>query len=182
MASFTHDNLDIKATEEGRTSRPPQFALRTLLAAVAALAMMLALLQVGAYIALFVAFIGVLIAAHVAGNVIGTNLREQSPTRVKIAPDTPRAEPPVRERLDLRPSQLVDHLPIDRRVFTSMVAAGLVAAAATTLLTIPMWDRVGVAGIAIMVASTAIIGCFFGFMAVRLVTALRRAFQPRERP
>ncbi|MEX0586566.1 MAG: hypothetical protein WD176_07980 [Pirellulales bacterium] len=177
MASLPHDPIDVDAATDAR-SRPPQFALRTLMIGVAMLAATLWLLINVGPIAIVILVPVALIVAHVAGNALGTHLRAQAPTRGQAAADTPRVEPAEAARADMPPSQLVDDVPLDRRVVSSILVTGVSAASIMTLLTIPIWARVGAAGIAIMVTSATVIGACFGFMGVRFVTALRGAFRP----
>src|SRR5437762_8122334 len=81
-----------------KSLRPPQFGLKTLLALVAACGGLLALRQWLDPIAIAaIAFLALSIFCHVAGNCIGTRLRE-----IGDNPNSPREEAPA-ARLAPRP-------------------------------------------------------------------------------
>lgn len=64
-------------TDYRRVLRPPQFTLRTMLLLVSLLAVFFSLINlVHPLVMTGLTLLGILIAAHVAGNVIGTRLRE----------------------------------------------------------------------------------------------------------
>src|SRR4051812_17369517 len=87
-----------------RSLRPPQFGLRTLLGLITACAVLLALRQWVSPVAIAaIAFLAAFVFCHVAGNAIGTRLRQ-----IGDLQDAVPAEPPPPAR---RPPQPHDFAP-----------------------------------------------------------------------
>jgi hypothetical protein len=99
-----------------KSLRPPQFGLRTLLALIAAICGLLALRQWISPLAIgLIAFFAVSIFCHIAGNAIGTRLRQigDLPDAALAEPDSParRARPPQ----ELQPQDFAPATQLSRR-------------------------------------------------------------------
>ena len=94
-----------------KSLRPPQFGLRTLLALVAAICVLLALRQWISPIAIgIIALFAVSIFCHVAGNAIGTRLRQ-----IGDVPDDAPAEPTPPARHPPKPHDFAPATQLSRR-------------------------------------------------------------------
>ncbi len=94
----------IRQLRSTKSLQPPQFGLRTLLALVAAIGILLALRQWISPLAIAaIAFLAVSIFCHVAGNAIGTRLRQIG--------DLPDSDPNEERRPVIRPPKAQDFAP-----------------------------------------------------------------------
>jgi len=156
--------------------RPLQFSLRALLLAIAGLAALLALVNVvGAGWTLLVAFVVLLVAAHVAGNSLGTALRDRASDEHPLPPFDAPAGPVPR----IGPQQLAERARLCRLtvgLFTAIGAglgAWLGAAALAELHLRGLTDG----GLAVGTFSAAVIGGFGGFLCSSFVLIVRRAWR-----
>jgi hypothetical protein len=160
-------------------SSPPQFGLKSLLAAVAVVGVVLAVAnQVGFYAAAVLSMFVLLIVAHVAGNAIGTSRRDNSPSHECGAPpvDTPPGASPG-QLPRIQPTELRHSVPLGRHVAIAALLGAIVGAALMSGATFPNWPKLGVAGVVIVALSGGVLGAYVGFMASRFTAAFGRAFR-----
>jgi hypothetical protein len=168
-------------TETDQTARPPQFGLRTLLLAITALSVVFAVFAaVGPMWSAMLALAFSLIGLHVVGNALGTRLREEAPHRINL--ETPvDAEP-------LPPLQLAGEIPAARRLqehasidFRCWIAAAFGAVLGASLGGICVaWmvgQRLTLSGLLVGIASSAVLGGLFCFMASSLFLVARTAWR-----
>ena len=146
--------------------RLPQFGLRTMFLAVAALGLLFALMGlIGPLASSALVLLLAMVGLHVAGNVVGTTLRDNAPVdptdHVEKRPATIAL--PVQIERDLPPPRLSQSTGVSRmnRLFAGMgaVAGGAVGAAALECST-----AISVAGVIVGYVSAAVLGAFFGFL------------------
>ena len=144
-------------------SSPPQFRLRTLMLFVAAICVSLALMRViGAYGSAVLILVLLSIFAHVAGNALGTKLRDQ------------RKQRSSHEAGDARPLTESDFAPTTRLsrgdslgiTIVVVVCVGAVGGASigAYLLYQTLGDKATVANMSLGITAFAIIGGFAGFL------------------
>lgn len=150
---------------------PPQFRLGSLMIAVAAVGGALAMLPylpaVGVLAALL---IGLTIGAHVAGNALGTRLRDShGPHEPSIAP--PTAIPPQSV------TRLRRRLPLGKWVLAATVAGAGLGAFGGYGLVRAGWNRLSPAGIALAFVASAILGAFWSFLVASFLRVLMGAIR-----
>lgn len=167
------NSMTNSAKESRPPLRPPQFGLRALLLLVTACGVLCALAQWLSPIAIAaIVFLIVSIAAHVAGNAIGTRLRQSSPARGAsedskgpIAADQPRP---------MRPSRLTQRRQLGWPILVATCAGaigGCVAGSVWTFLA--QSAAVSALSVGVGIVAFSILGAFasfliFGFMQVGL--------------
>lgn len=124
---------------------PPQFHLSTMLWGVALLAVLFAMVTYfGLHSALVLTLFALAVAAHVAGNALGTKLRASGdrplPWSQGEAPATPIRQAPAAE--DFAPTtELRERRPLGLPIVIATIAGGLVTAAVGGLLMVAILDR-----------------------------------------
>ncbi len=124
---------------------PPQFRLSTMLWGVALLAVLFALVSYfGLHSALVLTLFALAVAAHVAGNALGTKLRASGdrplPWKLGEPLATPTRQAPAAE--DFAPTtELRDRRPLGLPIVIATVVGGLVAAAVGGLLMLAILDQ-----------------------------------------
>jgi hypothetical protein len=158
---------------------PPQFGLKSLLAVVAVLSIVLAVAnQVGFYAAAVLLMVVLLVVAHVAGNAIGTSRRDSSPSQesgeppATTMPGAPGFSMPL-----IQPTELRESVPLGRRVAVAMLLGAILGGALMAGATFPNWPKLGLAGVAIVALSGGVLGAYAGFMASRFTAAFGRAWR-----
>jgi len=165
--------LAADASATGSTWQPFQFRLRTLLGLVAlAGGLCAAFVNIGPLWSILILWIGVLIAAHVAGNACGTARTGASP--VLLRPPLEAA----RVCLNLRVTRLRERHgpgPLMRvGVGLGALAGGLVG---TVVLWAVYWESFGPGPVGFGGASSAVVGGFLGFLSASFVEVAGRAWQ-----
>jgi len=160
----------------------PQFGLKALFGGVAVLSVVLAVAsQAGFYAATVLLMVVSLVVAHVAGNAIGTSRRDRAPDQASGGPpitafaalgDSLRPLPP--------PTELRQSIPLNRRVLFAAACGAALGSAAIAWGTYGSWDRLGMAGAAIVAVSGAVLGAYVGFMASRFTAAFGRAWRQAQ--
>jgi hypothetical protein len=171
-------------TSERPSLQPPQFRLQTLLLWVTGLCVLFAaaqFLQPIGFFALLLLILAVL--AHVAGNAIGTRLRENGDT-ASVA-DAARIA-----KLHQQSLQQEDYAPITRLGKRSdlgwsiffWIGGGALLFSSTIggLLAWLIWDEANVVSLLIAGISTAVLGGFLGFASGCFWTEFRRAWKEAE--
>jgi hypothetical protein len=159
---------------------PLQFGTRTLLAGVAALAVLLVVLQqVGTIWAVVIVWFLILVAAHVAGNVRGSLHASEPPAEhpgsaaSEDAPARPGIDSPIRFAPATR-------LRMSRSFGRVLVAVTAVCAAFGLVfgtVALALATRAGLGGIVLGALSAAVLGGFLGFTSGSFVMVATRAFR-----
>jgi hypothetical protein len=123
--------------------------------------------------------IAALAALHVFGNALGTRLRDASSGVQLDRPAGGRVPLSPRQLSRLPPSTaLREHLPMVGHTLVLMIVLCAVGASALMFrFTSDAWDRIPPVGVVILEVSAALIGGLFGFLAVRLTSAVRSALR-----
>ena len=154
--------------------RPPQFGLRTLLLLVAACCALLALTQwLDPIVVAAIAFLGLSIFCHVAGNAIGTRLREIG-TQAKSDPDEPKPARKSPRQEDFVPATRLGQrqgLGWTIIVATSIgIAAGAIGGGLWTF--IGSQGQIGMVNIAVGVIAFAFLGGLAAFAVIGFAQVL----------
>lgn len=160
---------------------PPRFSLATLFVAVTVLGVLFATMTyVGAYATLLLIFFILTIAAHVAGNAIGTQLRENGSQRPIANRDVPSRRPVA--STDFAPASQLHHrsalgMPIlITTVMGSVAGAVLGGYGLTTLMEHPTLIT-----IALAVIASAVLGGIWTFGASSFLQVLSSAMRQAAR-
>jgi hypothetical protein len=162
------------------SAAPPQFRLRTLLLVVAAFSVLFTVVQaVGLFSSLMLLMLLGLIAAHVIGNALGTRLRDEASRLAQAGGDAADPPPPTGELpMKLPASQLTERRQLPRRLFgIATLGAVLGGVSGGALITAVTWQDITVAGIALGVCSSAVLGGLAGFLASSFYTVARAALR-----
>jgi hypothetical protein len=162
--------------------KPPQFRLRTLLIGVAILSALLALMtSTGPLAAFGLLLLTLSIVAHVAGNAIGTRLRENGSRPL----ETEDAPPESRRAKTQTPLPEADFAPATRLSarhplgWIVLVAVGLGSvlggAVGGAFLAWLCWERITLGSVACGAAASAALGGFAGFLLASFARELLRA-------
>jgi hypothetical protein len=158
-----------------RPARWPQFRLRTLMLAVTGCCVLFELMkEIGPLPSVGLCFVLVLVGLHVAGNAIGTTVRDE--TSRGLAAERPQPATPALKRTANSPSRLRERTPLGSMVF---VLTGLGAALGGSLgsLAYAYWTDVNFAGLIVGSISAAILGGFFGFLTSSFSKMIFRAWR-----
>jgi len=155
-----------------------QFSLASLLLADSLICLALATVPVlGATTALALGFLGLCVAAHIAGNSIGTRLRTRGTTSAG-----PRLHEPAPRRGQVRsheyaPATMLRSRNALGRTLAAFTAAGFLTGAATGVVVILVFARqpISLAGLTLGSLSFAILGGFGAYMTGSFVQVFREA-------
>jgi hypothetical protein len=166
-----------RSTQTGELppARWPQFHLRTLMLAVTGCCVLLGLTkEIGPLASVGLCFFLALVGLHVAGNAIGTSLRQE--VNRELAAERPQPVAPARERVATSPSRLRERTPLGWMV---LLLTGVGAALGGSLgsLAYAYWTDVNTAGLIVGSISAAILGGFFGFLASSFSKIIFRAWR-----
>lgn len=169
--------------------RPPQFRLRTLLLIVTLLACLAAgMASLGPAGAAVLAWVALLIAAHVFGNAWGTRARQASDRQRAMETATGRAAEPATAPASAVPRPAVGSTRLGARhrlgwpmpVLTAVGAVTLGAAGSVALALTPhekmSWLAVAVGGV-----SSAVVGGFLGYLCGSFLATSTRAWNEAAR-
>lgn len=161
------------AKESRPPLRPPQFGLRALLLLVTACGVICALAQWLSPIAIAgLVFLIVSIAAHIAGNAIGTRLRESSTSRLKDDLPLPRSGN-VRDSA-ARPTRLTQRRQLGWPILVATCAGAIGGCVAGTVWTfLSQSAAVSALSVGVGIVAFSVLGAFasfliFGFLQVGL--------------
>jgi uncharacterized membrane protein YeaQ/YmgE (transglycosylase-associated protein family) len=158
-----------------QVKKRPQFGLRTLMLAVTGCCVLLGLMkEIGPLASVGLCFFLALVCLHVAGNAIGTSLRQEA--NRELAAKCPQPVAPARERVATSPSRLRERTPLGWMV---LLLTGIGAALGGSLgsLAYAYWTDVNTAGLIVGSISAAILGGFFGFLASSFSKIIFRAWR-----
>ena len=163
-------------------SRPTwqfQFKLRTLLLAVTAIGAVLAFVQaVGALGAIVVGFVLSLVLLHVAGNAIGTRLRDDATRQIETQPDEQPAHGAAVERATLNAGRLGERTPLGWLIAAlTLLGAGVGAYVGWLVFS----HQPTTAGIIVGAGSSTILGGFFGFLSSSFAKTILSAWWEARR-
>lgn len=158
--------LSSRSEHDGTLLHPPQFSLRALLSAVAAVSLLFAVMHaVGMIWATALAVLLLLVACHVAGNAIGTRLRDGATQASDNDPERPLAAPASRPA-ESSQGRLSQKHPI---CWMSLLSGGLGAVfgglAGGGLVAALYWDRITIAAVTVSGLASAVLGALAGFLA-----------------
>jgi hypothetical protein len=151
--------------DDGRPLKVPQFHLRTLLAVIAILAVLFSVMgTIGPMASAGLLLILTVVGLHVAGNALGTSLRDGAPQRVADCPANDRPEHrPASVHAGLPVSRLHEHTPPGWIIrATTLIGAGI--GAWLGIIVFAEWTDGTGAGLVVGAVSLAVLGGFFGFL------------------
>jgi len=166
---------------------PPKFGLRALWCLVTILCGVFALwAAIGPVWSAGLTFLGMLMAGHVLGNMLGTQLGSRG--HRMPGDDTGRPAPPRAGRPDaatgpwrLAPSHLRQRRPVGRIVLPLSVASAAVGGVVGgALLVGTRAARIDVAAAVLGTLSSAVLGAWFGFMVICFWNVTCRAWQEAQ--
>ncbi|HEY2880828.1 MAG TPA: hypothetical protein VGJ15_00290 [Pirellulales bacterium] len=148
----------------------PQFTLRTMFLVIAALGVLFAVMTViGPWASVGLLFALAMVGLHVAGNAIGTTLRDNnSPANIQFR-EPPRIDSeavPVRHKT--APPRLCEHKRLSWLNCITTVL-GAVAGGYAGAIVLGVWASTPLRGLVLGCASSALLGGFLGFMAGSIV-------------
>ncbi len=170
------------ASVPGPDSRPAwqfQFKLRTLLLAVTAIGAVLAFVQaVGALGAIAVGFVLALVLLHVAGNAIGTRLRDDATRQIESQPDERPAHGTAAEAATLNAGRLGERTPLGWLIAAlTLLAAGVGA----YLGWLVFRHQPTTADMIVGTGSSTVLGGFFGFLSSSFAKTVLSAWWEAKR-
>ncbi len=132
--------------------------------------------EVGPLASVGLCFFILLVVLHVAGNALGTSLRDESSgERIDAKPALP-AERPIAPRSAGAPSRLREHTSLGRTVVV-LTACGATLGGSLSSLAYAYWTDIQAAGIIVGSISAAIVGGFLGFVASSFLQMIFRAWR-----
>mgnify|MGYP006908375985 FL=1 len=154
-----------KPTPERPALEPPQFSLATMFLVVAALGVLFGLMTAVGPLGGFALLLFVLVLiAHVAGNSIGTRLRDFGNERVEDDHplQKPQGEDPRRAAAPASNLSLAGRVSLTMLVFTIAGAVFLGSACGTALIWLT-WSKLHIATAVVAVVSPTVLGGIIGF-------------------
>ncbi len=169
--------------------RPPQFGLRTLLLGVTLLSVAFAVsVAVGAAQSMMLLLLASLIGLHIVGNALGTRLRDRRECEDRALKSGDAGRPEFGVAPTIAPARRLQENTAIRRPW--LVAGAVCATISGTVgglaIAALVGEKLTIPGLALGIASSAVLGGFFGFMACSLWsvarTALREALETPDYP
>jgi hypothetical protein len=168
------------------SQRRPQFHLRTLMLAVTGCCVLFALMkEVGPLASAGLCIFILLAILHVAGNAIGTALRDESTrdcAESNVAAAVWSADIKRREMIaqldqtSAAPSRLRERAPLGRLIM-ALTALGAIVGGSLGSLAYAYWTDAGAVALVVGSISAAILGGFFGFAASSFLTMILSAWR-----
>ncbi len=174
---LVHDEPSHPADRD-TTLRPPRFSLRTLFLGITAISLVLAVMvSVGVVGTLGLLLFLLLIAAHVAGNSLGTRLRDGGDAPLDTRPSRAIVAQTMRNAPHIPPPQrLCEHKSLPRSLFGLALLGALVTGylgGRTLSHTYPDAPR---SAIIVAHLSSAVLGAFAVFILTSFLAVARQAF------
>lgn len=180
-ADFNSENM---ANDAGL--KPPQFRLRTMLIVVALLCVLLTVMvAMGMFWAMGLLLFLMLIAAHVVGNSLGTQLRDHG-SRIAVGTQTPEemASSGLRNRPAASPWQAPQAGRMQEKRPTSWLLIGLSAVGAVVsgilgglLISSLYWEKIGLGAIMIAALASGIMGGMAVFLTGSFIDMVQRVWR-----
>ena len=158
----------------------PQYRLRTMFWVVTCLCVLFTVMAtLGAVWSAALLMLLLLVAAHVAGNAIGTSLRDRAVTERRESNEPPPKVLRPRIRSDSPPAnRLQDKQPLERLMLLVAILGGLVGAVfGGVLVTDAYRDRITVAAVVFGTIASGVIGALVGFVVASSFGITARAWQ-----
>jgi hypothetical protein len=160
-----------------RSAKWPQFRLRTLMIAVTGCCVLFALMrEVGPLASTGLCFFLLLVLLHVAGNALGTSLRDRAVQEPNEQQTGLSIAAPVAAQVANTPSRLREHTSLGRMIVI-LTAVGAALGGSLSSLAYAYWTDVHVGGLIVGSLSAAIVGGFFGFMTSSFCKMIFRAWR-----
>jgi hypothetical protein len=179
--SFNDSNVKLRTKDKRSALRPPRFSLAAMFVVVAIFAVLFATATyVGLYATLLLVLFALTVLAHVAGNAIGTQLRDSGNRQPRDDTSGWRQKQAPLESYDFAPTSQLHHRTSLGRTIVITTVSGSIAGAVSggyglaTLMERPTWQVV-----AIGVIASAVLSGIWSFAATSFfktaVSALRQA-------
>jgi hypothetical protein len=121
-------------------------------------------------------FFLVLVLLHVAGNAIGTSLRDEASRNTETGEKSPLPAAAAARQIANSPSRLGERTPLGWPVFV-LTALGAALGGSLSSLAYAYWTDVNAAGLVVGAVSSAILGGFFGFLSSSFLKMVFRAWR-----
>jgi hypothetical protein len=146
--------------------RPPQFRLRTLFVAMAGLCVLFSLMAaIGAMGSLVLVFSLCLVIGHVAGNAIGTTLRDRASDGASRGPSGQASREAHRQARLSNRQRLRQNTRLPRAAtIVTLAGSALGALVGGAALAIANWQLITPGAVALAIGSSAVLGGFAGFL------------------
>lgn len=157
------------------TLKPPQFTLRTLLIAMTALACLLAVMTaIGSWWSMAVLLVLALVSAHVAGNALGTKLRNHSARR-RVVPSSEPARRAVPRRDIASPQRLTQRTRLHWMTLVMSGGGALAGGYFGGSALAANYPEATTAAVMLGVVSSGVLGALAGFTASSFLEVVRQA-------
>ena len=154
--------------------RPAQFGLTSLLLAMAAISALLAVMNsVGGVWSLIILLSLALVGAHVAGNALGTTLRDQASPEAPRHIDAPAMGAAAAARQLAASGQLLTHRRPGAVTRAAAAASALLGGGLGVLAALHL--ELPLPGLVLISASLAVVGAWFGFLGSCFLVVARQA-------
>jgi len=173
MSATTHQPDDREAG-----LGPPRFTLRALLVVVTLAGCLFGLMTaLGGVWSMAILMFLCLIAAHVAGNSLGTRLRDRASRRTTDELRLPSSNPaPASVKLEVAaPHSLNQRVRLNRLTPVMTAGGALAGGALGGMLSAGVYPEAGAAAVGLGVISAAVLGAFAGFAASSFFSVARAA-------
>ncbi|HEV3417159.1 MAG TPA: hypothetical protein VG056_10110 [Pirellulales bacterium] len=132
--------------------------------------------EIGPLASVGLCFLLLLVLLHVAGNAIGTALRDEASRDIESNEMAPLLRAPAPLQIANSPSRLRERTPLGWSVFV-LTALGAALGGSLSSLAYAYWTDVNAAGLIVGAVSSAIVGGFFGFLSSSFLKIVFRAWR-----
>jgi len=155
---------------------PPQFRLATLLAAMAAISAVFAVMHtVGIGWSLVMLLFVSLVSAHIAGNALGTRLRDQATAECRVAARLPIVQTPAATIVVGDGRRWIERTKLGWLTIACAALGAVVGGSLGACVGMAYEQQQTAAGMALVTCSLATVGGLMGFLASSFFIVLRRA-------